>query len=131
MILAEPGRDPRHELGERGERLAEATLRRAGWTIVARRFRLRGGEIDLVAERGDLVIFVEVKTRRGTRHGAPAEAVTGRKRLRIARAALAFLGRTGRLERRARFDVVEVYAPPGAPTRVRHIEDAFRLDHDP
>ena len=131
MILAEPSRDPRQQLGELGEIVAAATLQDKGWSIVARRFRLRSGEVDLIAERGDLVIFVEVKTRRGTRFGTPAEAVTPRKQMRIARAALAFLSRTGRLERRTRFDVIEIYAAPDGIRRVNHIEDAFRLDRDP
>ena len=103
----------------------------AGLRVLARRFRLRSGEIDLVAERGDLVVFVEVKARRSTRYGRPAAAVTGVKQRRMARAALAFLSRTGRLERRVRFDVVEVWADEGGVRRVRHIEDAFRLDRDP
>jgi putative endonuclease len=131
VILAERSRDPRQRLGRLGEDVAAETLARAGFEVLARRFRLRTGEIDLVAERGDLVVFVEVKTRRGTRYGAPAEAVTPRKRQRMARAALAFLSRTGRLERRTRFDVVEVYADTAGVHRVHHIEDAFRLHRDP
>jgi putative endonuclease len=130
MILAEPPADPRQRLGRLGEDSAAAALERDGLRVVARRFRLRTGEIDLVAERGDLVVFVEVKARRGTRYGKPAEAVTRVKRERMARAALAFLSRTGRLDRRVRFDVVEVYAGEGKP-RLRHIRDAFRLDRDP
>jgi putative endonuclease len=123
--------DPRQRLGRLGETVAAATLERAGLRVVARRFRLRTGEIDLVAERGDLVVFVEVKTRRSTRYGVPCEAVTPVKQRRMARAALAFLSRTGRLERRTRFDVIEVYADAGGVSRVNHIEDAFRLDRDP
>ena len=130
-ILAEPREDPRQRLGQKGEAAAAEHLERRGMRIIARRFRLRLGEIDLVAERGDLVIFVEVKTRRGTRYGAPAEAVTAVKQRRIGIVALAFLSRTGRLERRVRFDVVEVYADEGGIQRVHHIEDAFRLDRDP
>jgi len=126
VILAEPSRDPRQQLGELGEAVAAATLEKAGWRILARRFRLRLGEIDLVAERGGLLIFVEVKTRRGTRYGRPAEAVTPRKQARIARAALAYLSRTDRLTQPTRFDVIEVYAGEGGIRRVRHIEDAFR-----
>ena len=57
-----------------GERAAERTLRRAGMTILDRRFRVRLGEIDLVARLGGLVVFVEVKTRRGRGFGLPAEA---------------------------------------------------------
>jgi len=131
VICAEPSRDPRQRLGRLGEAAAADALERDGLRVVARRFRLRTGEIDLVAERDDLVVFVEVKTRRSSRYGAPAEAVTRLKRERMARVALAFLSRTGRLERRVRFDVVEVYADDGGLRRLRHIRDAFRLDRDP
>jgi putative endonuclease len=131
MILAEPPHDPRQRLGELGEAVAARALERDGLTVIARRFRLRTGEIDLVAERGDLVVFVEVKTRRGSRYGRPAEAVTRVKRERMARAALVFLSRTRRMERRVRFDVFEVYAGEDGPRRVHHIPDAFRLDRDP
>jgi putative endonuclease len=131
VILAERREDPRQQLGRLGEAVAAETLERAGMRIVARRFRLRTGEIDLVAERGDLVVFVEVKARRGVRYGSPAEAVTAVKQRRMARAALTFLSRTGRLERRTRFDVVEVHVDEGGVRKVRHIEDAFRLDRDP
>jgi putative endonuclease len=111
--------------------VAERALERAGLKVVARRFRLRLGEIDLVAERGDLVVFVEVKARRGARYGAPAEAVTRVKRERMARAALVYLSRHGLLERRVRFDVVEVWAEGDRVRRTRHLPDAFRLDRDP
>jgi putative endonuclease len=133
-VVATPSdrpRDGRQRLGRLGEAAAAEALERAGLKVVARRFRLRIGEIDLIAEQGDLVVFVEVKTRRTSRFGAPAEAVTRVKRERMARAALAWLSRTGRLDRRCRFDVVEVYAEGGRIGRVRHIVDAFRLDRDP
>ncbi len=132
MILAERRPpDPRQRLGRLGEAAAEQVLQRAGLRVLARRFRLRTAEIDLVAERADLVVFVEVKARRGDRYGTPAEAVTAVKRRRMARAALAFLSRHGRTDRRARFDVVEVFVDDSGVRRVRHIEDAFRLERDP
>jgi putative endonuclease len=131
VILAEPSHDPRQVLGRQGEASAEALLERAGLKIVARRFRRRWGEIDLIGERDDLVVFVEVKTRRGTGFGTPAEAVTRSKQERMARVALAWLQRTGGLERRTRFDVVEVYVGAGGVPVLHHIEDAFRLDRDP
>jgi putative endonuclease len=124
--------DPRQGLGRSGEDAAARALERAGLSVVARRFRWRGGELDLVAERPDgLVIFVEVKTRSGSRYGAPAEAVTATKRRRLARTALAFLSRTGRQEARTRFDVIEVRADGRGELQLRHIEDAFRLERDP
>jgi putative endonuclease len=120
-----PG-DPRQTLGHRGEQLAARFLERAGLRIIARRFRLRCGEIDLIALDRDLVVFVEVKTRRGHGYGAPAESVTPFKQKKIARAALAFLSGRGWHERPCRFDVVEVVAGGETP-EIRHIPDAFRL----
>ena len=119
-------RDPRRDLGIAGEAAAERWLRDAGLTIVARGFRVRCGEIDLVARDGPVVVFVEVKTRTHRAYGPPAEAVTAEKRGRIARVASFYLARSGWGERPCRFDVVEV-VPVGAGFRVRHIPDAFRV----
>ena len=130
MILAEPrtpgSADPRARLGRLGEAAAESTLRRAGFTVLERRYRLRTGELDLIAEHDGVVVFVEVKTRRGSGYGRPAEAVTPAQQRRLARAALGYLQRKGWLDRPCRFDVVEVFAAGSAVARVRHIEDAFR-----
>lgn len=120
-----PRGDPRQALGRRGEAAAEALLDRAGMRILARRFRCRSGEIDLVAADGESVVFVEVKARAGEGYGSPAASVTPAKQRRIARVALVFLQRRGWLSRRCRFDVVEVRTG-GREPRVRHIRDAFR-----
>ena len=119
-------RDPRRFLGTAGEAAAARWLRRAGFAIVARGFRARCGEIDLIVRDGAVVVFVEVKTRTNDAFGRGAEAVTAKKRGRIARVASAFLVRTGWTDRTCRFDVVEV-VPAGAGWRVTHIPDAFRL----
>ena len=118
-------RDPRRILGDAGEAAAARWLRRAGLAIVARGYRVRCGEIDLIARDGPIVVFVEVKTRTHDAFGRPAEAVTAIKRGRIARVASVFLQRSGWTERVCRFDVVEV-VPVGAGWRVTHIPDAFR-----
>lgn len=125
-----PGRrseDRRQALALEGERAAEAALRRAGLAVLERRFRVRLGEIDLIARHGDVLVFVEVKTRRSTTYGSPAEAVSPLKRRRMARVAEVYLQRTRRTSIRCRFDVVEVYAGPRGIERVEHIADAFRL----
>ncbi len=69
----------RQRLGRWGEGLAATHLEAAGYTIVERNWRCAGGEIDLVAREGEEIVFVEVKTRRGRRYGAPEEALTARK----------------------------------------------------
>ena len=128
MILAEPrGGRHRQSLGEAGELAAEDVLRRAGMRILERRFRRRGGEIDLVAEDGETLVVVEVKTRAGAGYGTPAEGVTATKRRRLARTALAWLQRHDALERSCRFDVVELEVAGKARFRARHLSDAFRL----
>ena len=123
-----PGsRDPRQRLGLEGEDAAARALEKAGLRIVERRFRCRLGEIDLVARDRDVLVFVEVKSRRGIGFGRPAESVTTTKRRRIARVAQCFLSRRGMTDVPCRFDVVEVLRHPGIELEVCHIVDAFRL----
>jgi putative endonuclease len=119
--------DSRVELGKLGEFLAGEALTRAGYAILARRYRTRIGEIDIVCRDGPSLVFVEVKARRSNRFGTPAEAVTARKQRRIITMAQVFLSRQ-RLEGcRCRFDVVSVLLPPGQSPSVRIIRDAFGL----
>jgi putative endonuclease len=125
LHLAE-SRDPRWRLGLRAEEAAAAYLAERGYEIRARRFRVRAGEIDIVANDGEVLVFVEVKARATRGFGMPAERVNGPKRSRIARAAAAYLASTGQHDRVCRFDVVELEAGPGGD-RVRHFPDAFRL----
>jgi len=115
----------RRVLGVAGEAEAVRRLRGAGFEIVATGFRARCGEIDVIAEDGPVVVFVEVKTRTSDAFGSPAESVTRTKRLRIVRAASVFLARAGWTERACRFDVLSV-APIGSGWRVTHLKDAFR-----
>lgn len=120
-------RNPKQRLGAAGESLAERALGRAGLRVLERRFRTREGEVDIVALDGEVVVFVEVKTRSGEPIAPPAESVTAGKRRKLARAALAWLARRGWLERRCRFDVVEVISRGPNRAEVRHLRDAFRL----
>lgn len=112
-------------LGRRGEETAGRHLVSVGYRILERRYRTRAGEIDFIAQDGDTLVFVEVKTRSSLACGRPAEAVDGRKRGRIARAASLYLARHGGPEASCRFDVVEVLEEPGSACRVRLIRNAF------
>jgi putative endonuclease len=113
-------------LGAEGELRAAALLARLGWRIVARNVRAGGVEIDLVAERADLVAFVEVKTRRTRTFGAPELAVDARKQARLVRGAAAWLHEhRGRGRRRVRFDVIVCEVEAGERWRLRHLEGAF------
>ena len=124
-------KDARQRRGLWGERVAMGYLVGRGWTIEAHRFRLGHQELDLVARRGELVAFVEVKTRTSVGWGAPAESVVWRKRRTIARVAEVWRARHGRPGDVFRFDVIEVRVGAGAGCgagryRVRHLEDAWR-----
>jgi putative endonuclease len=120
------GRD-RNALGKHGEDLACAELRRLGYEILERRYRTRVGEIDIVAREGDVVVFVEVKARRGDGFGAGADAVTPWKQRRVARMAQDFVVRHRLYGRPCRFDVVAVDFAGERP-RVAVYRHAFEAD---
>lgn len=109
-----------HGSGMLAEVRAEQVLTAAGMRILARNVRAPGSEIDLVAEEGSTLVFVEVKMRKNARHGAGREAVTPAKQRRICQGALYYMMRNGLMNRQARFDVVEIQGE-----RVAHIRDAF------
>lgn len=123
-----PGTDRRMETGRSGEAVASRHLELQGYVILARNWRCKLGEVDIVAGRGGMVIFVEVRTRRGTsRFGTPAESVDARKQARLRRIAQAYLLAHGWPDEAAvRFDVMDIRWPAkdGQP-QIRHHEAAF------
>jgi putative endonuclease len=119
-------RDGRHLLGQTGEDLACAELRRRGYEILERRYRTRLGEIDIVARDGAVTVFVEVKARTGSRFGESAFAVTPWKQRRVGQMAKDFLARRHLLDTPCRFDVVALDIENGV-TRVTVYADAFCL----
>ena len=127
MILA-PAREPvtyaRQELGKLGEDLAVEELQRRGYAITARRYRTRCGEIDIVAERAGVLVFVEVKARMDAEFGTAAEAVTFRKQRRLTRMANDYLIRERVVDRPCRFDVVTVMFDQPEPA-IEVYENAF------
>jgi putative endonuclease len=120
------GLRPRPRPGEAGEDLACRFLQRLGFTILARNFRCRAGELDIVAREGVETVFVEVKERSSRSHGAGHEAVTRTKRRRIVRAAVLYAASRGLTESPLRFDVISIEhsAAEGRPT-IRHDRGAF------
>jgi len=121
------GRDgARKRLGASGERVAANWLEARGYRIVARNWRCPYGEIDLIAEQDGELVFVEVKTRRGTSHGAPEEAITPAKRTRLIAAMQTYLAESGtRDDQPFRIDVIAVdVAASGAFQGVRHFPRA-------
>jgi putative endonuclease len=118
--------NPRVQLGKLGEDCACRELGRRGYVILERRYRTRFGEIDIVATDGGVLVFVEVKARRGTAFGVPAEAVTWHKQRRLLQLAAAYLAAKRLAEVPCRFDVVSVSWPSGATTpRVELLKRAF------
>jgi len=98
----------RQVLGADGEERATAWYRARGYAVLARNWRCRDGELDLVVGQGRTVVFVEVKTRRTARFGHPLEAVTADKQARLRRLALTYLRETGTHAGSLRFDVVGI-----------------------
>jgi putative endonuclease len=112
-------------LGKHGEDLACRELRRRGYAVLARRYRTRWGEIDIVARDGDTLVFVEVKTRRMAGLGGPVAAVNLTKQRRLINMARSFLLGFPGPEPLCRFDVVGVTLMPGRRPVFKVIEDAF------
>ena len=102
-------------LGKNGEDLACRELERRGYAIIARRYRRRGGELDIIARDGGTLVFVEVKARESHAFGAAAEAVTGLKRRKIAELALDYMMRNHLSNCPCRFDVVSIHFDSGSP----------------
>jgi putative endonuclease len=117
----------RQELGKSGEDLACEELTRRGYAILARRYRRRGGELDIIARDGQTVVFVEVKTREGCEFGVGAESVTALKRRRMAAVALDYLARNRLTESPCRFDVVSIDMAEGGP-RIELYQNAFDVE---
>jgi putative endonuclease len=111
--------------GERGESMACRLLEGQGFRVLARNYRCRGGEIDVIVEEGDVLVFVEVKQRSGSSHGGGAEAVTRTKRRRIIHAARLFAARRGLSDRPIRFDVVSIDRDSQGAEHTRHDRGAF------
>ena len=105
----------RQALGKHGEDLACGELERRGYAILTRRYRRRGGEIDIIARDGETIVFVEVKTREDLAFGGGADAIPAFKRRRMVQIAEDYLARHHRGDCRCRFDVVSIEITSGAP----------------
>ena len=113
--------------GDWGEALVTEYLSERGCRIVEREWRCRFGEIDLIAEKDGMLLFVEVKLRTNLQYGMPREYVTAKKQEKLRAAALLYLSMHG-LDAPARFDVAEVYTDAhhsARSTRIEYIENAF------
>ena len=113
-------------LGSIAEEEAAKFLKKKGYRIIARNYRNRLGEIDIIAYEGKTLTFIEVKARRNTRFGLPEEAISDSKKRHISKAALVFLKEKGLFNQKARFDVLSITYLQEAP-RIRLIKNAFEL----
>lgn len=115
-------------LGQTGEDAAERYLKEKGYRILERNYRLKMGEVDIIALDRDTVVFVEVKTRRGISHGTPAEAVNLRKQRRIVKAATAYIIGKKLVDVSCRFDIISIIVAGdggGTSPGIDHIVSAF------
>ena len=121
------------ETGRAGEEIASRYLEERGFRVMERNYRFERSEVDLVCflpavryEDGGELVFVEVKTRRGTGFGRPEEAVGAEKRRHLVKAARAWLYERRMEGTPARFDVVSILLRPGSDPEIEHLENAFR-----
>ena len=118
-------------LGARGEAAARVYLQRRGYAIHATNYRCRWGEIDIVAAQDGVLVFVEVRTRRGASFGSPQESITPRKREHLVAAAQHYLQEHG-VESHWRIDLVAIEADGrGAIRRIEQVENAVTTDDLP
>lgn len=119
-----------HKTGITGETIAAGYLKKKGYRILAKRYR-RGAreEIDIIARQHNVLVFVEVKTRKSLDYGRPFSAVNRSKQRALSRAAVHYMQHLQNPPEHYRFDVVEVTGDDPASMRVNHIEQAFQISH--
>jgi putative endonuclease len=119
---------PKRKAWMRAEDLAARHLKKQGYRILHRNIRLNQFEMDIVAKKGDTVVFVEVRSRSDDRFSAPEDTVQHRKQRHLKGAALRYIARYGEEDVYYRFDVIGILMPPGEKPQLTHIENAFTMD---
>ena len=119
----------RLHFGKQGEKAAVKFLKKRGYRIIEKNYRNKSGEIDIVAEHDQVLVFVEVKSRTDTEYGEPLESVTPHKQRKIGQVAKGFMVQHRIENRDCRFDVVGIKGNPDAPKTwdLELVQDAFRL----
>ena len=120
----------RISLGQQGEQLAAGLLKKEGYRILESNYRGRLGEIDLIAEDGGCLVFVEVKTRRNLACGHPLESIDRRKQHQLIKVAREYLAQKGEEERYCRFDAVSVLQGDEGQPRLELVKNAFEVAGD-
>lgn len=113
------------EKGKKGERLAREFLFHNGYTILEYNFRNKIGEIDIIAYKDNILIFIEVKSRTNLNYGYPYEAVNYKKQKKIINTSISYIKYKNIKNKQLRYDIIEVYLTN--PSKINHIEDAFYL----
>ena len=121
--------NPRQQYGQKSEALAVRHLKKSGYRILAQNYRTPAGEIDIIAQDGRTLVFVEVKARRTAGYGSPKQSVTPRKQRKISMAALYYLKTRKDGPHRARFDVVAI-TTAGPSERIEIVKNAFELAYE-
>ena len=113
-----------NQLGRSGEELASSYLQAKGYEILARNYRFKRAEIDIIAQLGKLLVFIEVKTRGSDRHGFPEEFVSTKKVNLFLLAADEYIYQHN-WQHDIRFDIISLTTTPSGEFNIHHVEDAF------
>ncbi|HBH11523.1 MAG: Endonuclease [Clostridiales bacterium 38_11] len=114
----------KRKLGKESEEKAVRFLKKKGYRILANNFQNRIAEIDIIAQQGDIMCFIEVKARHTMKYGLPREAITPSKIRKIIKGAQSYINYKGIRNTQFRFDVIEIFLQDN---RINHIEDAFSV----
>ncbi|MBQ5316062.1 MAG: YraN family protein [Oscillospiraceae bacterium] len=117
----------RHDTGRLGEELTVYYLKRSGYRILRRNFRVKGGEVDIIAANDEYIAFVEVRTRDVDAWESGAQTVRRQKRSYILRTANTYLARYP-IDLQPRFDIAQVTVKDGKPVKLDYIDNAFGAD---
>lgn len=115
--------EEKHILGKKGEKTAENYLLRNSYSILEKNWRYLKAEIDIIAQKGEFIVFVEVKTRSSNDYGAPESFVSNKQQKMIINAAHEYITKND-IEQEARFDIISIIVS-GEKSEMEHIEDAF------
>ncbi len=115
----------RIKLGVQGEDLAVDYLKKKGIKVRVRNYRQKIGEVDIIAQDGQWLVFIEVKTRKSLRFGQPYESVTLKKQAQISRVALDYITRNNLHDQPIRFDVISILLQSDGNTDINHLPNCF------
>jgi putative endonuclease len=118
---------PSQAFGQSAEDMAEHMLRKKGYRILERNFRIAGGELDLIADDQGILVFIEVKARQSQHFGGAPYAITTRKKQQIIKLASCYLSQHDLTNQHCRFDAILVFGNKEHSRQLTHIEEAFEV----